>query len=269
MIRRLALLLILLLPSVASAGDIVSNLEVRYVMNDNAGDANVVDSVAANTATFNGGDTSTKTTTGPTGSANSALILDGATDYISLPTAVNNLLQLTSSRTISVWIKITSYASTDEQYIISSTDSVTDSFRISYDDDTDILGGTFVHAGGTVSKSLASAAATLGNGWHHVAAVWNSTGPTLTIYVDNATISGTTAVTASGLADGVTLVGARNAGVDAVTGAVSNVRIYSRALAADDVADLYAEGSAAGFAVNPLGSGTPQSTPTTLDPLGF
>jgi concanavalin A-like lectin/glucanase superfamily protein len=100
-----------------------------------------------------------------------------------------------------------------------------------------------VAVGGKLTQAVTKAAATAGD-WHHVAGTFD--GQRITVYIDGAQTATATAHGAISPARGTNLM----VGADPIdpqakfTGAVDEVRVYSRALSAAEVADLAAAGDA-------------------------
>jgi hypothetical protein len=110
---------------------------------------------------------------------------------------------------------------------------------------------TFTVAAGGTSHQAAAAAAGLAGGWHHVAGTFD--GGRITVYIDGNPAATAAAAGAVSAAAGANLmIAAGPFGATApFAGAVDEVRVYSRALPAAEIAALYAAAGAAAGGTDP------------------
>jgi len=178
---------------------------------------------------------------GPTwadGKQGKALNFDGGNDYVDVPDTPS--ISLTGNFALSVWIKTTS--NSVQQGIIEKYTTTPPSIsgyliRIRSDGK---LQAFSVNSAGTLGSATSNTVITT-NVWHYVAAVYD--GATMKIYLD-----GVQDVSASDTINpddgsGTLKIGAR--GDDALTpfsGSIDDVRVYNRALPADEIQKLYNAG---------------------------
>ncbi|MBP9751907.1 MAG: LamG domain-containing protein [Candidatus Moranbacteria bacterium] len=218
-----------------SADSQIDSLEkgmVGYWKLDDASGTSASDASGnANTGTLTNGPT---WTTGQIGGATS---FDGTDDYITVPDG--NSLDLTSDMTISVWANadnwtgegnISTLVKKDLNYIL----------RKDADAGTGGSGLKLLWWDGT--NLLAQRVSTLPTtgAWHHIVGVIESNS-TRKIYVDGALQSGTdySSAQARVLTANLSIGNHQSAGTESFDGKMDEVRIYNRALSADEVVKLY------------------------------
>lgn len=207
----------------------ISNLVSHWKMNDNAANATVDDNYGSNDGTARN-NTSAITTNGK---INSAIKQITVNDYISC--GYSGLPSLTASPlTISAWIKI---ARTDanvgflgwgkaSQYYI-ATLIYQRKLQISNAVDQNLFGTTLLDD----------------DQWHHIVFVW--TGSSGSAYVDGAveTLTGTLTKTTQNGVNRCDIGSFEGIAGTGWTGGIDDVRVYSRALTADEAAMLYFGGA--------------------------
>ena len=197
------------------------------------------------------------------GKYGNALAFDGATDYVDLgnPTP----LQLTGSMTWSAWVFATANPRDDGQIIAKSAASDGWQLKTSRDTGSHTFGVAVSPNGSSLVQRYSTTIRAL-NTWYHVAGVYNATARTLDIYVngvlDNGVLNGT--VPAAQFNSPQTVNIGRRTGGYYFQGTIDNVRIYNRALSANEVTtDMNTPataGQVAAYAFD-AGAGT-----TTADP---
>lgn len=147
----------------------------------------------------------------------------------------------TSSLSVSVWVNPTSYAVQGgaNPRVVSQNIDNNNVFQICLSD----LGGVnsaytaVIYQAGT-EHSVASPTGYTAGIWHHVVLTYAA--GTTKIYVDGALPSqSSTSGFGKGTADNVLWVGARSDSLGFVTGSIDDVRLYNRALTAQEILDLY------------------------------
>jgi len=198
-----------------------------------------------NNGYFVGGATSSAKTIGKLGQA---LNFDGANNFVDVaPSAsLNNIAQLTYS----AWINPRSSGSNDKGRIIDknhlSADGVT--FLVNNNDCTKCLEFNMgASAGNTVDVYTSDNAYAVNAGWQHVVVTWDGTYSLsgVKFYVNGVFVpnnSGISVVTGSGARDDSTIsldIGGFNGGPRYFDGKIDDVRVYNRALSANEVQHLY------------------------------
>ena len=165
------------------------------------------------------------------GKINNALDFNGSTQYVTMGdvAALEGLTDLT----ISAWISLDAWPAGGNVSFMSGKEDV---YKV---DITDAGKVRFLTGDNWTGSILTSASALSVATWYHIVAVKNGT--TKTIYIN--AVSDATAGTTGGSVGSNTnavQVGARNAApADTFNGQIDDVRIYNRALSADDIAALY------------------------------
>lgn len=170
--------------------------------------------------------------------AGRAVLFDGARDYADFgsPPA----LRLIGSMTVSAWIKSTSYP-IDDAAIVSSLDSAVAGYQL----DTTVDRGPRTIAfkiANDCGRLAARYGATplLANTWYHAAGVYNSEARTLDVYLNGVLDNGFLFGSMTGAlhsSRSPVYIGRRSDGAGyEFAGSIHNVRIYSRALTAAEIA---------------------------------
>jgi hypothetical protein len=175
------------------------------------------------------------TTTAP-GKIGQALTFNGSANrYVQLPTSVT---RLSSTYTISVWINPTTISS--EQYITSDWDVPGRNYllRINSSGYLSLLVGD----GSTNQDSeLTSANLLATNQWQHVVAVINGTSHLL--YVNGVLVGSAVGSYSGGVDSSTRRIGADFTGGSVFNGSIDDLRMYSRALSANEITRLYQIGA--------------------------
>jgi hypothetical protein len=197
---------------------------------DEGNGTSTADSVATRTATLENGVTWT------TGRSGAAVNMDGANDYIALP----QLVVTGSSMTLAAWVKNSSFPSGVNQRFISKANGATE------DSTYWMLGQTNngqnrlrfrLRAGGETTTLIATTGTLPLNAWYHAAATYDGT--TMRLYL-NGTEVGSVAKSGN-LSRGSNVavnIGRSPEGSNYLRGAIDDVRLYSSALTAAEVAAL-------------------------------
>lgn len=160
------------------------------------------------------------------GKHGAAMTLDGNGDYAQAPS-----LTPPSRGTIALWLKSTDFSGVRRVW---GTDTNFEFVLIDGDGAFDLCGAT----------SIGTAATLNANQWYHVVATWDDVAETQTIYVDGV-FSASDTQTISCTQTAAFLIGRRPGALDAEAflGTLDEVRMYTRALSASEVAALYRAGA--------------------------
>jgi len=178
------------------------------------------------------GNTSTTTVPGKLGQA---LEFDGVDDYVDVGTGSS--LNPISEMTIEAWFKTSASGVIQTIYYsyLSSSDAM--QFRIRSDKlevrtDTGASWTTFPYISG--AKNVTDGE------WHHGVFVLSNSGQTLTVYLDGVSDGTITGDTVSGFSPTINGIGGN---IQFFNGSLDDVRIYDRALSADEISRLYELGA--------------------------
>lgn len=215
---------------IASA-DIDSNLEAWWKMDEGAGTTVADSSGNNNTANFDGAPTWTS------GKKNSALSFDGSDDNLTTTTNYNN----PNPFTISVWFKSTGAWRKMVGFEVAQSGT----WAFAYDRmiylDGDNLVRFMIFDGG---EKYATSPATYADGEWHLA-VGTSDGSNIKLYMDGVLVATTAAGNAQNFGGYWRIASYKcniaRCGDGYFAGEIDEVRIYSRALTATDVSELYVE----------------------------
>ena len=220
-----------------------------YELNSDGG---ITDFVPDTTLTYDG---IASNVTYATGHIGNAAVFNGSNSYINLGDPTSGIT--TANYSISFWVNTTS---TSTSYLISKylTDGLdsTDVFRV-----MNLSGGTISFRtstfGGGSARDITSTTSINDGNWHHI--LFTVTPSTSKLYIDGTQEGGDstlyTAVTPSTVTRNVT-VGRHDAGDNYFNGKIDQVRIFDKAISAEDVATLYAETSSTASNTNPLSEGS-------------
>ena len=198
---------------------LTDNLVAYYKLDGNANDSH---------GTYNGTVSGAATTS--TGKINTAYTFDGD-DYISIGRPVTN------NFSISLWVKITEFPSTTTPRQIctlggdSATPSPTNYFYVTTTQDDIINAGN--HASGIVTDTLSTGV------WYHI--VYMSSTSSSELYING--VSQGTGSGQSEYSSGYCAIGNLRSQDDCVNGIIDEVGIWSRALTASEVEELYNSGA--------------------------
>jgi VanZ family protein len=193
-----------------------------------------------------------------------ALRLNGSNQFVAFgdPAA----LRLTGSMTVSAWINASSFPR-DDAAIVSDYSGLGYELDTTVDQGTRTIGFRLADASGRVMARYGMTPLMTGT-WFHVAGVYDAGARTLDVYLngqpDNGCLLGTVTErqTISGVGVYVGRRGSRR-GLE-FAGAIDDVRIYSRALAAHEIAaEVHAQPS-----VHPAAQQAARGTDTSLNPVG-
>ncbi len=213
----------------SDGGDLASGLVAFYTFDETSGTSAADSSGNNHTATLVGG------ATFAAGLENNAVTLSGSSQYVSLPTGIVSGL---SSFSITAWVKLTTSpiwnrvfdfgtGTTDYMFFTPNSGSTT---RFS------------ITTGSGAAEQQTDAPALPTGSWEHVAVTLSGT--TCSVYVQGAEAGKNTNVTLTPSSLGSTTqnwLGRSEYAADAyLQGQLDNVRIYSRALTAAEVQQLYA-----------------------------
>ena len=181
------------------------------------------------------------TTTSPAkGKLGQALTFDGVDDKVSV--ADSTSLDITSAITMSAWVKFDSGADDGDSIISKDHTSCVEPYRM-YSINLWISGGvkkirTEIAIGG-LDKNLATLTALSADRWYHVAMTYD--GSNIRLYLDG-TLDNSSAQTGSiDTSNQPVLIGKHEVGdcTGVWDGLLDDVRVYNRALSADEVRQLY------------------------------
>lgn len=224
-------------------GRLDSGLTGYWKLDDGSGTSATDASTNANTGTLTSGPTWT------TGQIGGAVDFDGTDDYIAMGDPASGVLDIVDSTnfTLSGWFNRDTFTTDDA--IVSKRLGVASGnsgYIVYIDDATDKL--TFEVSDGTDEYQLESVSTFTATGWHHYTIVWDDSGSGQTkLYINGASEAATatgTFANVNSLANSVSfLAGLYLDGVDTPTlpfdGKLDDIRVYSRALSAGEVAQLY------------------------------
>ncbi len=168
------------------------------------------------------------------GKVGSALKFDGVDDYVQVNDAPE--LRWNHPETVSMWVKTNTPATTQPVFMKDNNDALNREFQL------DIISNkfvTYINLDGTGANFDSVTANTFGNiaagVWYHVVVV--RTGSNLIIYVNG--ISDSVASTAAPNKAAPVILGAYFSASLYFNGLLDEVRIYNRALSADEIGKLY------------------------------
>src|SRR3989344_7510129 len=185
----------------------------------------------------NGTLTNMSTPTSPVpGRIGQAMKFDGSNDLILAPLVTN----ATQNVTVSTWVNWNGTTAGD-QVVVYNGHTGSDGFGIFISDGNCGSGSTIVvHLGGVNCNATASSATLSAKTWTHIAETRDAT--TWTLYVNG--VAQGTGATSPNTPTIATAVGASHLATNVFNGSLDDVRIYSRALSASEVKQLYLSGSA-------------------------
>lgn len=183
------------------------------------------------------------------GTLDGALLFDGTDDVIVVPDA--NSLDINNAVTVAAWINTTcspDFADSNRECrILQKGSGTTDSSSFALDIDDDTVGYEALHfcvnyGGIDDPQCIYTNSGTVVNDgtWHHVAASWDGT--ELSLYVDGQ-LDNTASYSAGSVAansDPITIGGRNDGNGDDYSGLMDDVRIYTRALSANEIASMAA-----------------------------
>jgi hypothetical protein len=212
--------------------DIATGLVGWWKLVDGAGTTCLDASGNANTGTTHNAPTWVAGHIGNSTNSNNALDFVAATSQYVVTAAATNIPKINASQTLSVWVNIPSTAAVYDTVVPELNGSGANQLRISGGDiQVSQWGGTTTITGGAVSI----------NTWHMLTWTYNSVGPLNTVYIDGVQSGATTATATQNFTPTAVYLGSYGAGAgnENYGGIMDDARIYSRALSAADVAQLY------------------------------
>jgi hypothetical protein len=155
-----------------------------------------------------------------------AISLNGTTQYIAA--GATNIPKINASQTLSAWVNVAG-AGVQDIVVPELNGSGANQLRISGGDlQVSQWGGGTTITGGAVSSNV----------WHMVTWTYNSVGPVSTLYIDGVQSGATSATATQNFTPTAVDIGTYVGG-EFFDGFIDDVRIYSRALSASDVAQLF------------------------------
>lgn len=200
-------------------GDIVSNLVLYWKFDNNTNDS----SPQGN----NGSPTGSPTY--QTGQVSQCLSFDGSTQYVHLASATA-FPASSSAFSMAAWVKASTLDATDRVFFMFGAEATNQGPHLT------LSSSRFRYAiWGDGTLNYTSAPGT--TNWYHVVATFDGTNGRL--YVDNVLRTGPTAQTYTKSGTVPVRVGGATAGANFRACLVDEVRVYTRTLGTDDIADLY------------------------------
>jgi hypothetical protein len=199
-----------------------------------------MDETSGSTVGDASGNSNTGTASGTTivdGRFNKARIFNGTSDYINVPDASS--LRLTTAGTVEAWINISSTATDDRVVLIKGTSASNISYGMHFDNppvaitfwvDSDGYWGPTCTVN-TGSNSIAS------NTWYHVVGTWG--GGNIRIYLNGSLVNSATCTASAFNNTAPVKIGGNVSSWQYWYGLIDEVRIYNRALTAEEISDLY------------------------------
>jgi fibronectin type 3 domain-containing protein len=182
------------------------------------------------------------------GRSNNTVDLDGADDYVSLPSSVVSTL---TTGTFMAWVNMDASSSWARVFDFGTGTSNYMFLTPKNGGDSTVR---FAIRTASVAEQQITGTATLPYGWHHVAVTLN--GATGTLYVDGVQVGQNTAMTLNPSSLGATTLNyigkSQFSGDPYLAGRVDEFRIYGRAMSATEIASIYAN-SPAGLMAAPSG----------------
>ena len=171
------------------------------------------------------------------GIAGNALALNGIDQYVPLPAGVLGPDD-TTSFSISAWVKIDSLAPAEANVRVVSfwEGSGTGEISLRFADSTDQWAFFIVDSAGN-ANAVTTGASSATTDWQHLVVTYDGSTKAMAIYLDAGT-PGTGTYTRNAMAPTVAYIGGRAASVN-FDGIIDEIRIFSRALTAAEVASLY------------------------------
>jgi uncharacterized protein (TIGR02145 family) len=220
-----------------SQGDPLTKGLVGYWKLDDASGTNATDSSGnGNTGTLTNGPTWT------TGMVDGAANFDGTNDYVSVGN--QSVYDITGAITISAWVKMDSFKSGGS----SLSDPIVGKWAYSVGNqrgyDLRFFNGNtlpmFVVTDGVDYDSIQSTISVSTGVWKHIVGVWYPGGSNnLQIYVNGKVTQKTNSYASLGVSPNALHIGHNFVNAAYLDGSIDEVRVYNRALSADEVARLY------------------------------
>lgn len=198
-----------------------------------------------NTATTSDSDASATMKRIP-GVLGDALLFNGADDAVDADGVSNDLATNAGTGSFAVWVRrdFTDGDNTRDRYIFQLFADANNQIDWFYDTTADNIAFSFVGNGTTVAGATMTEANLSRGEWHHLVATWSTTADQIKIYLDGvqtgATVTGLTALTSTptNFTMGNNTVHAKN-----WQGPIDEATLWSRALTATEVKQLYRRGA--------------------------
>jgi RHS repeat-associated protein len=215
-----------------------ANLAGRWMLADGSG-ATAADMTGAHPATLNGGVTWT-----PDPNHQMTAAFNGSTGYLATAAPV---MTTNASYTVSAWVKLTN--NTAQHTILSQNGNVRSPFYLQYDNGTNKW-RLFISSADVSSPTWYNAASTTiapqTGVWTHLVGVYDAAARTAKLYL-NGQVQGSVSNVTTWNSTGATWIG--RSATTWFQGNISDVQIYSRALSATEVTNLYGTGDITNDAV--------------------
>ena len=209
-------------------GDITTNLVGHWKLDETSG-TTAADSAGANSMTLANGPT---WNTG--GLSGGALSFDGTND-LAQKTSASGLPGANAPQTLAAWFRYSS-AQTGSSKLFGTYNAASNSgIQIGFSCCTGSInvekwGGAMLNSVSTVPSA---------NQWHHLAYTWDGT--TNILYLDGIQVNSTTTTHQTAIPNSAQ-IGVNFGGVSYFNGLIDDVRMYNRALTANDVMTLFSQG---------------------------
>jgi hypothetical protein len=183
---------------------------------------------------------------GPTwtaGKIGGALALNGTSSYVVVPDSAS--LDIAGSGSISVWVKRNAVSTGDWRAILAKGN---DNVNAHYNYGMEFASNDHIEidvGGGTTGTKVVESTILQNDliNWHHHAVVWN--GSQIKYYYDGVPVGTGWAQAAPSVGNAANLFfGQFGTGGDFFSGVIDELRLYNRALTAQDVVTLYSSGAA-------------------------
>jgi hypothetical protein len=207
--------------SQVSIGNLQSGLVAYWPFNGNVSD----DTPNSNNGTIN----NATSTSDRKGRASTAFSFDGSTSFISVPDSPS--LEQTGNMSISAWV----YPINNSNYDPIISKGASNEFDLGADFRSGATALCWQNCTTTVSSFFSGYTST----WVHVTVVVNGT--TLNVYRNGVLVSSPTGLSGRSSSGNAVNIGKRPSAAYYFDGSIDDVRIWSRALSATEVAQVYAE----------------------------
>jgi prepilin-type N-terminal cleavage/methylation domain-containing protein len=173
-------------------------------------------------------------TAGWNGLTNGAYLFNGGTNAIALP--ASSILNLTTSFTLSAWVKLASNigTSTWDDMFAGGTNDVGIGVNVDSSGNGQLSSTIVNYTDATAKGSIVTK-----NIWHHLVATYSS--GNIVYYLDG-NIDGTATLSSTPVS-GLKQIGSRTSSPGALYGAMDDMRLYNRTLAAPEVQSLFMAGA--------------------------
>jgi hypothetical protein len=227
-----------------ATGDITTNLIGHWPCQDNAASTVVVGSVGGNGTLQAGDNTSAKSDTGPTAEYPLALHINGSDDYISIP---DFTASLGDSATFALWVKLDDATPAGESTTgFANLGALVTGRASHYPYNVDVKAYLNIFRATSNTTISRVNAITLPGGvsldaWHHVCITTTTGSNNWIFYINGSSVTTATGITGVYYDSDLWSIGRSGDGTTSywLDGTVAGIRLYSRALSAADVIELY------------------------------